>query len=134
MESNQLNSRLISLHQLHKDRQNGLQFIRNEVEKETGKTISQLIIEYSETKRYDLALKLITTSNKAVCEAMFIPVEAGTRYKAEFENSGLLVSSKDKFQCPYTGEMVHFLSTNPLEFDRLRKTNDTQLNLFSDEQ
>lgn len=133
MENNPKNSRLISLHQLHKDRQNVLQFIRNRVEKSTGIPLQQLLVEYSEIRRYKLALELITTSNKAICEALFIPVEAGTRYKAELENSGLLVSSIDKFQCPFTGELVHFLSTNKLEFDRLRKTNDTQLKLFKDE-
>lgn len=133
MENKPKNSRLISLHQLHKDRQTVLQFIRNQIEKSTGLTIHQLLIEYPEIRRYKLALEFITTSNKAVCEAMFIPVEAGTRYKADLESIGLLVSSKDKFQCPYTGEMVQFLSTNTLEFDRLRKTNDTQLKLFKDE-
>jgi hypothetical protein len=134
MESNQMNSRLISLKEVNKDRQIVLRFIRNEVEKATGKTFEQVLIEYSEIKRYQMALFCITTSNKAVCESMCIPVEAGTRYKEKLEELGLLVTSTDLYVCPFTKEPgVQFLSTNPKEFERLKKSSDTQLKLFSHE-
>jgi len=62
---------------------------------------------------------------------MGIPIEAACRYKRMFEKRELLVQSSDKFICPFTKRKVHFLSTDPNEFDRLRtpKT-DNQLNLF----
>ena len=129
MENNHANSPK-SFKQVSKDRQKVVQFIRNLIENATDKPFSQLLVEYSDINRYYLALQYVTTSKKAVCEAMEIPVEAGTWYKADLESSNSLVASKDAFRCPYTGEMVQFLSTNPAEFERLRKTNDTQLKMF----
>ena len=35
-----------------------------------------------------------------------------------------------KFKCDYTGEFVQFLSTNPAEFERLKKSDINQLSLF----
>jgi hypothetical protein len=90
--------------------------------------ISRLI----ELKRYYLGLQHITTSNNAICQALEIPVEAGTRYKVELERNNYLVASVDKFQCDYKGEYVQFLSTNPAEFARLIKSDPNQLNLFED--
>ena len=90
--------------------------------------ISRLI----ELKRYYLGLQHITTSNNAICQALEIPVEAGTRYKVELERNNYLVASVDKFQCDYTGEYVQFLSTNPAKFARLIKSDPNQLNLFED--
>jgi hypothetical protein len=106
-----------------------LKFIRKEVVKQS-KTGFKTILSYPEIKRYHLGLKYITTSNKAICEALNIPVEAGTRYKAELEENQNLVASIDKFQCPYTKEYVQFLSTNPLEFERITKSKINQLNMF----
>ncbi len=88
------------------------------------------ILKQPEIKRYCFGLKYITTSNKAICEALNIPIEAGTRYKAELEENQYLVTSIDKFQCPYTKEYVQFLSTNPLEFERLLKSKTNQLKMF----
>lgn len=107
-----------------------LQIIRNEVEKRTGKSLNELITEYSALKRYEITLSIVTTTNKAVCQAMLIPVEAGTKYKRRLEKSGLLISSIDEFRCPYTGDLAHILSTNPSEFDKLRKVKNPQLTLF----
>ena len=92
----------------------------------------ETILKLPELKRYYLGLKYVTTSNNAICKALSIPVEAGTRYKVELENNYNLVASSDKFQCDYTGEYVQFLSTNPAEFERLKKSDINQLNLFDD--
>jgi hypothetical protein len=106
-----------------------LKSIRKELVKQS-KTGFKTILSYPEIKRYHLGLKHITTSNKAICEALNIPVEAGTRYKAELEETLKLVASTDKFQCHYTKEYVQFLSTNPLEFERLTKLKTNQLKMF----
>lgn len=94
----------------------------------------EVISRIIELKRYCLGLQYITTSNNAICQALEIPVEAGTRYKVELERSNNLVASVDRFVCPYTGENVQFLSTNPAEFARLIKSDPNQLNLFEDEE
>jgi hypothetical protein len=135
MENNTTNSPKNSLHKRQfKDRAFTLQFIRTQVEKGTGKPLSQLKKQYSNIKRYKLALFYVTTTNKAVCEAMNVPVEAGTRYKDALEKSGMLVASIEKFICPYTKEKgVQFLSTNPDEFEKLKKSNNTQLNIWEGE-
>jgi hypothetical protein len=106
-----------------------LKSIRNQLVKQS-KTGFKTILSYPEIKRYHLGLKHITTSNKAICEALKIPVEAGTRYKVELEENLNLRASIDKFQCPYTKEYVRFLSTNPLEFERLTKSKTDQLKMF----
>ena len=88
------------------------------------------ILKLPELKRYYLGLKYVTTSNNAICKALNVPIEAGTRYKVELESNYNLVASADKFKCDYTGEYVQFLSTNPAEFERLKKSDINQLNLF----
>jgi hypothetical protein len=93
----------------------------------------EVISRVIELKRYYLGLQHITTSNNAICLALNIPVNAGTRYKAQLERNNHLVASVDGFICPYTGENVQFLSTNPAEVDRLIKSSTNQLNLFDDE-
>lgn len=104
-------------------------FIRKVIIESSGLSFDT-ILKLPELKRYYLGLKYITTSNNAICKALSIPVEAGTRYKVELENNYNLVASADKFQCSYTGEYVQFLSTNPAEFERLKKSDTNQLNLF----
>ena len=83
-----------------------LKTIRRQVVKYTGEPL-ETILMYPELRRYRLALECCTTTNKAVCCAMFIPVEAGTRYKAHLEKNGYLVSSIDQFNCPVTGDKAH---------------------------
>ena len=92
----------------------------------------EVILKLIELKRYYFGLQYITTSNNAICQALQIPVEAGTRYKVVLESNNYLATSVDKFQCDYTGRNVHFLSTNPAEFARLLKSDTYQLNLFED--
>ncbi len=113
-----------------KDKDFILQFIRNQVENGTGIVLKQLIAENSEKSLYYTALQYVTTTNKALCEAMYIPVEAGCRYKEMLEESGYLISSTDEFDCPFTRHKAHLLSTNPKEFEKLQKSMDTQLKLF----
>lgn len=99
---------------------------------ESSNLAFETILKLPELKRYYLGLKYVTTSNNAICQAIAVPTEAGTRYKADLEKNYYLVASADKFQCNYTGEYVQFLSTNPTEFERLKKSDTNQLNLFED--
>lgn len=108
-----------------------LKYIRTEIVKNSSKSI-EAILKIPEIQRYHLGLFHITTSNKAICEALNIPIEAGCRYKAELEKNQNLVTSVDDFQCPYTKEYVKFLSTNSIEFERLTKSNTIQIKLFED--
>lgn len=113
-----------------KDRKNVLQYIIQRVEKGTGLSLQELHEKYSEDKVFYQGLKHVTTTKKAFCEAMGIPVEAGCRYKRKLEKAGHLVQSVDDMVCPFTKHMAKLITTNPREFDRLRKTNSKQLNLF----
>lgn len=106
-----------------------LKLIRKELVKKS-KTDFETILKETEINRYYFGLKYITTSNKTICETLNITPEAGTRYKAKLEENQNLVTSIDKFRCPYTREFVHFLSTNPLEFERLLKSKNNQLKLL----
>lgn len=106
-----------------------LKSIRRQLIKQSN-TDFTTILNYPENKRYYFGLKYITTSNKTICEALNITPEAGTRYKAKLEENQNLVTSIDKFQCPYTKEYVQFLSTNPLEFERLLRSKTNQLKMF----
>lgn len=134
MENNTTNSPKFSLFKKqYKDKAFTLHFIRKQVEICTSKPLSQLLKEYSELKRYKLALQFVTTTNKAVCEAMYIPIEAGTKYKRRLEKIGQLVSTIDEFRCPYTGDIAHLLSTNSKEFEKLHKPKDSQLKMFKNE-
>jgi hypothetical protein len=103
--------------------------IRKEIIESSGHAFETLL-KLPELKRYYLGLQCVTTSNNAICKALNVPIEAGTRYKVELESNCNLVASADKFQCDYTGEYVQFLSTNPAEFERLKKSDINQLNLF----
>ncbi|NGM71678.1 hypothetical protein [Sphingobacterium sp. SGL-16] len=115
---------------LNKDKQFFINSIKRAVEKSLNMSLYQLKRENAEDSLYYLALRYVTTTNKAICEAFSIPVEAGTRYKRALEKSGLLVQSIDEFICPYTFRKAHLLSTNPKEFAKLQKSNSRQLNLF----
>lgn len=130
MDNSQLNPPLI-LKNLNKDKLFTLKIARDYLETVANTSIEKIRNEYSELKAYELVLRYFTTSNKIVCEVMQIPVEAGTRYKANLEKKGLLIASKDTYRCPFTGEMVSFLSTNPNEFGKLAASKkDNQLELF----
>ncbi|NPD47615.1 hypothetical protein [Lentimicrobium sp. S6] len=117
----------------NKDRHFTVNFIRNEIEKGMQIPFNEFLQNYPEIERYNRVLYFVTTTNKAACEAVMVPVEAGTRYKDTLESAGKLVSSVDDFTCPYTGYEARFISTNPQVFDELRKSDSNQLNLFDDE-
>ena len=113
-----------------KDKNFYLQFIQKEVEKGTGKSIAELKKQHSEDRLFAIALKHVTTTKKALCTALNIPVEGACRYKRTLEKHGNLVQSIDVVICPYTGNGAHLISTNPKEFDKLLKSNTNQTNLF----
>ena len=130
MESNQLNSPNSLHNRQSEDKNLTLQHIVKQVEKGTGLRLSELKKKYSEEHLFFLALKHITTTKKALCTALKIPVEAGCRYKRTLEKVGYLVQSIDLVICPLTKHPAHLISTNPKEFGRLLKSNTNQLNLF----
>jgi Rad3-related DNA helicase len=111
-----------------KDKLLVINYIKSKVEKGTGLTFQELKKQYKEDELFNVALKHVTTTKKALCTAMEIPVEAGCRYKRKLEKSGLLMQSIDEVICPYTKHLAHLISTNPDEFQKLRQTN--QLILF----
>ncbi|NAS32435.1 hypothetical protein GTQ40_15730 [Flavobacteriaceae bacterium R38] len=113
-----------------KDKTLVLNFIRAEVEKGTGLILTELKEKYSEDQLFHIALKYVTTTKKALCTAIQIPVEAGCRYKRALEKEGLLVQSIDEVICPYTKHMAHLISTNPDEFEKLSKSKVNQTSLF----
>ena len=126
-----LNTPVNSLHKRQsKDKNLTLQFIVKQVEKGTGLSFSELKKHYSEEHLFNIALQHVTTTKKALCTALNIPVEAGCRYKRTLEKEGYLVQSIDEVYCPFTKHPAHLISTNPKEFERLRKSNTNQLSLF----
>jgi hypothetical protein len=113
-----------------KDKENILNIIKSQVEKGSEKSLSELKTEYAEDKLFYLALSYITTTKKALCTALGIPVEAGCRYKRSLEKNGYLAQSTDVYYCPFTKHLAHLLSTNPNEFERLQKPKVIQLKMF----
>jgi hypothetical protein len=107
--------------------------IINSIEKGTGRKLTELRKTYSEDALFKLSLQFVTTTKKALCTALNIPVEAGCRYKRSLEKEGKLVQSIDEFICPITKHPAHLISTNPNEFESLLKSNSSQLNLFRNE-
>lgn len=113
-----------------KDKALVLKFIIKQVENGTGLSLSALKKKYSEDKLFQIGLKHVTTTKKAYCTALSIPVEAGCRYKRALEKDGLLVQSVDEVICPFTKYPAHLISTNPKEFEKLQKSTTNQLKLF----
>ena len=113
-----------------KDKKIIVQFIINQVENGTGLSIKELKSKYSEERFFYESLKYVTTTKKPLCKALDINIDNACRYKRNFEKRNLLVQSTDKIICPYTKEMANSLSTNPIEFDKLKKSSTNQLNLF----
>ncbi len=131
MESNQLNSLNNFLDKRQgQDKNLILQYIIKKVKNGTGLSISELKKQYSEEQLFYVALKHITTTKKALCEALKIPIEAGCRYKRQLEKNGYLVQSIDEVICLYTKHPAHLITTNPKKFKRLKKSNTNQLNFF----
>lgn len=113
-----------------KDKNLALQFIVKQVEKGTGLAFIELKKQYSEEHLFAVALRHVTTTKKALCKALKINIDNACRYKRKLEKNGLLVQSINEVICPYTEHLAHLISTNPIEFDRLLKSDNNQLNLF----
>lgn len=94
-----------------------LKFIRREVAKKLGLTFEEFLLTYSNAQRYFIGLEHFTTTNKAICEALFIPVEAGTRYKAKYHKKGLLAVSVKRYNCHFTTEKAHYYTTDKSKFN-----------------
>jgi hypothetical protein len=112
----------------NKDKVLILKNIVETIEKGTGLELHELKKKYHEELLFNIALKHVTTTKKALCEALTIPVEAGCRYKREYEKRGLLKQSLTDVICPYTKHPARLISTNTDEFERLSYTN--QLRMF----
>jgi hypothetical protein len=126
-----LNTPVNSLHKgQSKDNHLALQFIVKQIEKGTELSLAELKRQYSEEHLFAVALKHVTTTKKALCTALNIPIEAGCRYKRTLEKEGNLVQSIDDVICPFTKHPAHEISTNPKEYERLLKSKTNQLNLF----
>jgi hypothetical protein len=109
------------------DKQSVLIDIRNQVQKGTSLSLYELKSKYNEEQLFQIGLKHVTTTKKAYCEALYIPVEAGCRYKRKLELYGLLKQSIDDVVCPYTKDFARLISTNPDEYERLTKTDQYSL-------
>ncbi|MFI2744199.1 hypothetical protein ACG2LH_15805 [Zhouia sp. PK063] len=112
------------------DKEIVLKSIIKNIEKGTNKKLSELRTELKEEDIFRISLKYVTTTKKALCSALNIPVESGCRYKRSLEKNGLLVQSVDEVICPYTKHMAHLISTNPKEFNKLLKSKSNQTKLF----
>lgn len=120
--NNHLNSEI-------KDKQLTLKLIVKQVEKGSGFSLKKLKKRYFEEQLFFIGLKHVTTTKKAFCQALNIPVEAGCRYKRKYEDLGQLVQSIDEIICPFTKHPAHLISTNPSEFERLLKSTSNQTKL-----
>lgn len=109
------------------DKKNILEHIVNQVEKGTQTSLHILKSKHNEERLFQLGLKYVTTTKKAYCMALNIPVEAGCRYKRKLEKRGLLVQSVKDVVCPFTKDFARLISTNPEEFEKLTKTNQYKL-------
>jgi hypothetical protein len=115
---------------LGKDNKLIVNYIVLKVEKGTGLSLQELKIKYTEERFFYEALKYVTTTKKALCKALNINIDNACRYKREFEIHGDLMQSTDEVYCPYTGFMAHLISTNPDEFEKLKKSKTNQLKMF----
>jgi hypothetical protein len=114
----------------NKDRKLTLRLIVEHVEKCSGLSLKKLKERYAEDRLFFVGLQYVTTTKKAYCEALDIPVEAGCRYKRSLEERELLVESKEDVICPYTQHMAKLISTSPTEFEELTKEKNSQIKLF----
>lgn len=101
--------------------------IIDKVEKGTGTTLPDLKKEYSDQRLFIEALKHVTTTSRALCEALKIHSPSACRYK-RWNDNYILRESKTQVQCPWSGYKAKLLSTDPNEFEGL--DNNDQLSLF----
>ncbi|SDX19231.1 hypothetical protein [Aequorivita viscosa] len=118
--SHSLKSLLSNIRQ-RKDKQLLKDYIIRTIEDKTGKPIQLLRKNHTQRELYKIGLYYVTTTNKAICEALKIPVEAGTRRKRELEKEGRLIASAKKRICPFTKHPARFLTTNPDQYRELLK-------------
>jgi hypothetical protein len=78
-----------------KDRYLTLTYIVKQVENGTGLPLHELKLKYTEDRLFSVALRFVTTTKKALCTALGIPVEGACRYKRNLEKEGRLVQSAD---------------------------------------
>lgn len=100
---------------------NILDFVLRTIEKNEGLTLSELKRTKTQKELYRIGLLHVTTTNKTICEALNIPVEAGTRRKRDLEKEGRLIASTKKRLCPFTKHRASFLTTNPKQFSKVLK-------------
>ena len=91
------------------------------VEQKTGLSLLELKRIKTQKQLYKIGLFYFTTTNKTICEALIIPVEAGTRRKRDLQKERRLIASLKKGICPFTGHRAKFLSTNPNNYNDLLK-------------
>lgn len=113
-----------------KDKNIILKSIVDAVEIGSGLSLAELKVQFNEEQLFAFSLKYVTTTKKALCTAMNIPIEAGCRYKRKLEKTGNLVQSIDAIFCPFTKHKARLISTNQTEFKRLQKSNSSQTKLF----
>jgi len=112
------------------DKHLALQSIIKDVEKGTELKLSHLKKIHSDKQLFLIALNHVTTTKKAVCTALDIPIETACWFKSKLEKDGILVQSFYKVICPYSNYPARLLSTNPKEFERLQNSISNQLKLF----
>ena len=118
---NSLNNPGNSFERRSEDKQNVINYIVKTIETGTGKSLFELKRNHTQCDLYRIGLKYVTTTNKALCMALDIPVEAGTRRKRKLEKEGFLVASFKQKICPYTLEFAKYLTTDPNKFNEIIK-------------
>lgn len=94
-----------------KDTELFLDHIIREIEAGTGQSLSELQKKLPEDVLFYVGLVQVTTTKKAICTALDIPVEGACWYKRRYEKDGKI---KEVFHgiCPITGFRAAFLSAN----------------------
>ena len=94
-----------------------INFIRKTVLKELNFDFKTLKMRKDEFI-FNESLKVVTATKKAICVAFELNLENMCRYKRELEKKGLLIQSKKKHYCKYTGHLAHLLTTNKQELNK----------------
>jgi len=100
------------------------------LEVSSGMSFIEIVESFSEIQRFQFALKHLTTTSSVVSAIFgsYVKQKNSCRYKSFLEENCQLVASTEEVICPYTGFKARLLTTNPLEFEKLKSTN--QLRLF----
>lgn len=95
-----------------KDRNLILDYIRRRVESGLSIPCSEMQDNYSQEQLFYESLKHVTTTKKALCEALDLPVEGCCRYKRTLQRAEKLWEVK-KIYCPLTRRRASILTTDP---------------------